>query len=165
YAYSMVNRQDFPYSLGSPEIRRPPLQAGIIFDGTKLPIERSRPKTTTDGRKLLFPVLFDQPKNQNRARHSLRLDKLNQHRLDCQHLRRVRVPRPARRVTRLARSVAGEAAPPARVRVQPAPGSISPSQINGRPAKGRPSNRHRDARANYLPRIRVRRILRSRDFA
>ena len=34
----------------------------------------------------------------------------------------------------------------------------------GGPGSGRPS-KHVAARANYLPRIRVRRILRSRDFA
>src|SRR5208283_1752790 len=66
----MVNRQDASYSQVSPEIGRHLLPAEIISDGTKLPIERSRPKTTTDGRKLLFPALFDQPKNQNRARGS-----------------------------------------------------------------------------------------------
>src|SRR5208337_568383 len=71
YTYAMVNRQDVPYSQVSLEIGRPPLAAEIVFDGTKLAIERSRPKTTTDGRKLLFPALFDQPKNQNRARRSL----------------------------------------------------------------------------------------------
>src|SRR5208282_1275828 len=70
YIYAMVNRQDAPYSQVSPEVGRRRLAAEIIFDGTKLPIERSRPKTTTDGRKLLFPALFDQPKNQNRARRS-----------------------------------------------------------------------------------------------
>src|SRR5208337_1342034 len=70
YTYAMVNRQDVPYSQVSLEIGRPPLAAEIVFDGTKLAIERSRPKTTTDGRKLLFPALFDQPKNQNRARRS-----------------------------------------------------------------------------------------------
>jgi hypothetical protein len=32
----MDNRQDAPYSPGSPEIGRPPLPAEIIFDGTKL---------------------------------------------------------------------------------------------------------------------------------
>src|ERR1039457_6049492 len=68
YAYAMVNRQDASYSPGSPEIGRRQLPAEIISDGTKLPIEQSRPKTTTDGRKLLFPALFDQPKNQNRVR-------------------------------------------------------------------------------------------------
>jgi excisionase family DNA binding protein len=45
----MVNRQDIPYSLGSPEIGRAPLPAEIISDGTKLPLESIRPKTTTDG--------------------------------------------------------------------------------------------------------------------
>jgi hypothetical protein len=45
----MVNRQDALYSPGSPEIGRRLLAAEIIFDGTKLAIERSRPKTTTDG--------------------------------------------------------------------------------------------------------------------
>src|SRR5208337_948200 len=45
----MVNRQDVPYPPGSPEIGRRPLRVEIIFDGTKLPVEPSRPKTTTDG--------------------------------------------------------------------------------------------------------------------
>jgi hypothetical protein len=49
YAYAMVNRQDAPHSPGSPEIGRPLRLAEIVFDGTKLAIERSRPKTTTDG--------------------------------------------------------------------------------------------------------------------
>jgi hypothetical protein len=46
----MVNRQDALYSPGSPEIGRRLLAAEIIFDGTKLAIERRRPKTTTNGR-------------------------------------------------------------------------------------------------------------------
>jgi hypothetical protein len=45
----MVNRQDIPRSPGLPEIGRPPLSAEIIFDGTKLALEASRPKTTTNG--------------------------------------------------------------------------------------------------------------------
>ena len=49
YAYAMVNRQDIPHSPGSPEIGRHQFPAEIIFDGTKLPVDRSRPKTTTDG--------------------------------------------------------------------------------------------------------------------
>src|SRR5208283_3909748 len=49
YTYPMVNRQDALCSPGSPEIGRPLLLAEIIFDGTKLPIDRSRPKTTTNG--------------------------------------------------------------------------------------------------------------------
>ena len=79
----MVNRQDVPYSLASPEIGRPLRLAKIVFVGTKLAIERSRPKTTTDGMNC-----SSQPFSisQNRARHSLRVDKLNQHRLYCQRL-------------------------------------------------------------------------------
>jgi hypothetical protein len=49
YAYAMVNRQDVPYLLPSPEIGRHQPAAEIVFVGTKLAIERSRPKTTTDG--------------------------------------------------------------------------------------------------------------------
>ena len=45
----MVNRQDALYSPRSPEIERHLLLAEIIFDGTKLAIEGSHPKTTTDG--------------------------------------------------------------------------------------------------------------------
>jgi hypothetical protein len=52
----MVNRQDVPYSPGSPKIGRHLLAAKIIFDGTKLAIERSRPKTTTDGRICSFQL-------------------------------------------------------------------------------------------------------------
>jgi hypothetical protein len=54
YAYPMVNRQDVPYSHRSPKIGRPLRLAEIIFDGTKLAIERSRPKTTTDGMNCSF---------------------------------------------------------------------------------------------------------------
>ena len=50
YAYPMVNRQDSPHSPGSPEIARHQLRAEIIFVGTKLALEPSRPKTTTHGR-------------------------------------------------------------------------------------------------------------------
>ncbi len=49
YAYGMDHRQDAPYSPGSSEIGRLPLAAEIIFYGTKLALERSRPQTTTDG--------------------------------------------------------------------------------------------------------------------
>jgi hypothetical protein len=52
----MVNRQDALYSPGSPEIGRHLLAAEIIFDGTKLAIEQSRPKTTTDGRICSFQL-------------------------------------------------------------------------------------------------------------
>jgi hypothetical protein len=45
----MVNRQDIPYSPGSLDIGRGRLSAEIIFDGTKLALEASRPKTTTNG--------------------------------------------------------------------------------------------------------------------
>ncbi len=45
----MVNRQDFPYSPGSPEIGRHLLLADMTFVGTKLAIEGSRLKTTTNG--------------------------------------------------------------------------------------------------------------------
>src|ERR1019366_36990 len=61
----MVTRQDSPHS---PEIARPPLAAEIIFDGTKLAIEPSRPKTTTDGRICSFQLYSI---TQNRARRSL----------------------------------------------------------------------------------------------
>src|ERR1039457_5229122 len=71
----MVNRQDFPYSLNSPEIERRRLRVEIIFDGTKLPLEPSRPKTTTDGRICPFQLFSI---SQNRAHRSLQLDKMNQ---------------------------------------------------------------------------------------
>jgi hypothetical protein len=45
---------DAPGSPGSPKIERQPLRAETNFDGTKLPLEPSRPKTTTYGVKLLF---------------------------------------------------------------------------------------------------------------
>ena len=54
YAYAMDNRQHALYSPGSSEIGRHPLAAKIIFDGTKLPVDRSRPKTTTDGMNCHF---------------------------------------------------------------------------------------------------------------
>ena len=56
YAYGMVNRQDALYSPGSSEIGRQQFPAEIIFDGTKLPVDRSRPKTTTDGRICYFQL-------------------------------------------------------------------------------------------------------------
>src|ERR1019366_10151471 len=71
----MVNRQDALYSPRSPEIGRHLLAAEIIFDGTKLPLEPSRPKTTTDGRICPFQLFSI---NQNRAHRSLQLDKMNQ---------------------------------------------------------------------------------------
>jgi hypothetical protein len=52
----MVNRQDALYSPGSSEIGRRLLAAKIIFDGTKLALERSHPKTTTDGRICYFQL-------------------------------------------------------------------------------------------------------------
>ena len=54
YAYAMVNRQDALYSPGSPEIGPRQLAAEIIFDGTKLPLERRLQNTTTGGMKLTF---------------------------------------------------------------------------------------------------------------
>ena len=71
YAYAMVNRQDASYSPGSPEIRRRRLTANINFDGTKLAIERSRPKTTTDGRNWSSPLYPISSISRNRARRSL----------------------------------------------------------------------------------------------
>jgi hypothetical protein len=55
YAYAMVKRQDVPCSPPrSPEIGQHPLPAEIIFDGTKLALECSHPKTTTDGMNCRF---------------------------------------------------------------------------------------------------------------
>jgi hypothetical protein len=62
----MVNRQDALYSPGSSEIGRRLLAAKIIFDGTKLALERSHPKTTTDGRICYFQLYSI---SQNCARH------------------------------------------------------------------------------------------------
>src|ERR1035437_7086096 len=56
----MVNRQDAPCSPASPEIGRGAVPAEIISDGTKLPLERSRPKTTTDGMNCSFSAVIDQ---------------------------------------------------------------------------------------------------------
>src|ERR1035437_10424983 len=72
----MVNRQDALYSPGSPEIGRPPLSAEIIYDGTKLAIERSRPKTTTDGRICSFQLFSINRKIRIAPR--LQVDKMNQ---------------------------------------------------------------------------------------
>ena len=58
YTYAMVNRQDALYSLGSPEIGRHLLLVEIIFVGTKLAIDRSRPKTTTGGIGRFFEALW-----------------------------------------------------------------------------------------------------------
>ncbi len=55
YTYAMANRQDIPYSPGSPEIRWPRLLADIVFDGTKLAIDGRRPKATADGINCPFP--------------------------------------------------------------------------------------------------------------
>jgi len=49
----MDNRHDAPYSPGSPELGQH-YPAKINFDGTKLRIERSRPKTTTYGMNCYF---------------------------------------------------------------------------------------------------------------
>jgi hypothetical protein len=64
----MVNRQDFLRSPGSPEIAPPLRLTKIIFDGTKLALVRSRPKTTTDGRICPFQL---NSISQNRTRRSL----------------------------------------------------------------------------------------------
>jgi len=70
----MVNRQDAPYSPPrSPEIVRRLLAAEIIFDGTKLALERSRPKTTTNGINCPFQLYSI---SQNRARRSLQVTTL-----------------------------------------------------------------------------------------
>src|SRR5208282_6456241 len=89
-AYAMVNRQDAPYSHGSPKLGRGLLSAEIIFDGTKLALEGSRPKTTTDGMNCRFqlysisqncarrtlndsrggPQMADQTKDSDRARQA-----------------------------------------------------------------------------------------------
>src|ERR1039458_5749420 len=82
YAYAMANRQDFPYSLASPELGRPLRLAEIVFAGTKLAIERSRPKTTTDGRICPFQRYSI---SQNPARHSLQVGKVNRCRVNCHH--------------------------------------------------------------------------------
>jgi hypothetical protein len=49
YAYAMVNREDTPRSPRSLAVGRRLPAANINFDGTKLRLEQSRPKTTTDG--------------------------------------------------------------------------------------------------------------------
>src|SRR6266852_5268215 len=49
YPYAMDNCHDASNSPSSPKIARPPRPAQIIFDGTKLSVDRSRPKTTTYG--------------------------------------------------------------------------------------------------------------------
>jgi hypothetical protein len=67
YSYPMVNRQDTLRSPDSPEIARHRLAVEIISDGTKLPLERRRPKTTTDGRICSFQL---DSIRQNRARGS-----------------------------------------------------------------------------------------------
>jgi len=56
----MVNRHDARYSPGSPEIGRLPLNAEIIFDGTKLPLEGQPSQYHNIWYELLFPALFDQ---------------------------------------------------------------------------------------------------------
>jgi hypothetical protein len=52
----MVNRQDDPCSHRSPKLGRGLLSAEIIFDGTKLALEGSRLKTTTDGMNCCFQL-------------------------------------------------------------------------------------------------------------
>jgi hypothetical protein len=69
----MVNRQDVPYSPGSPKIGRGLLPAEIIFDGTKLALELSRPKTTTDGRICAFQLYSIKPNRANSRRKCVRL--------------------------------------------------------------------------------------------
>ena len=56
YSYAMVNRQDALYSPASPAIGRRPLATEIIFDGTKLALDRGRSKTTTDGMNCSFQL-------------------------------------------------------------------------------------------------------------
>jgi len=52
----MVNRQDSLRSHRSPKVGRGQLSAEIIFDGTKLPLEGSRLKTTTNGMNCCFQL-------------------------------------------------------------------------------------------------------------
>jgi len=68
YAYGMDSRQDAPYSPASPKIGRGLPPAEIIFDGTKLALERIRPKTTTDGIYCSFQLYSI---SQNCARRSM----------------------------------------------------------------------------------------------
>ena len=70
YAYAMDNRQDAPYSPGSPELGRRSVPAEIISDGTKLAIERIYPKTTTHGINCSFQLYSI---NQNRT-HNIGFD-------------------------------------------------------------------------------------------
>src|SRR5216683_1913478 len=49
YLYGMDSRHDAPHSPASPEIASLTHPAKTIFDGTKLRLEPSRRKTTTDG--------------------------------------------------------------------------------------------------------------------
>src|SRR6266850_8168157 len=49
YPYDMHNCHPTPPSPASAELARPPLPSKTIFDGTKLSVERRRPKTTTNG--------------------------------------------------------------------------------------------------------------------
>ena len=64
YTYAMVNRQDVPHSPGSPKIRGGLLPAAMTFDGTKLALGQSRPKTTTGSRICSFQLYSI---DQNRA--------------------------------------------------------------------------------------------------
>src|SRR5260370_41795875 len=50
----MGNCHDTPHSPGSPKFACRPLRTKTIFDGTKLPVEGRRSKTTTYGRKSTF---------------------------------------------------------------------------------------------------------------
>ncbi len=60
YAYAMVNRQDAPYSHGSPKLGRGLLSAEIIFDGTKLALVVEQSQNHYGWYELLFSALFDQ---------------------------------------------------------------------------------------------------------
>jgi hypothetical protein len=66
YPYAM--RQDAPYSPDSHRIGRYPLALKTTFDGTKLRLEGSRPKTTTGGMNCSFQLFSV---SQNRAPRTL----------------------------------------------------------------------------------------------
>jgi hypothetical protein len=53
---TFVNDPDSP---DSPKIARPPHPTKTIFDKTKLRLEPSLPKTTTDGRKVSILAIFN----------------------------------------------------------------------------------------------------------
>ena len=63
-----------------PEIRRSPPRTEIIFDGTKLALERRRPKTTTYGMKLLFSPELGSLQGNRSFTHGFVSGKFDQHR-------------------------------------------------------------------------------------